>query len=216
MATTCLIFDIDGTLVDTGISNDTLYARAVHEVLGAVRIRAEWGDYEHVTDAGIFREICRENGLELGLIEQQARERLGALISAYLSSGGLCRPIPGALAFWNRLRERASVEMGIATGGWGHTARMKLVSAGFAHSGVPLASSDDAHARVEIMRRCREQLSPAASTVYFGDGEWDRAAAESLGWGFVGVGGRLQGKCPNWIADFSSIEPLEDRLVDVS
>jgi FMN phosphatase YigB (HAD superfamily) len=50
-------------------------------------------------------------------------------------------------------------------------------------------------------------LQATRDTVYFGDGEWDLAAARALGWRFVGVGSRLKGKCPDWIADFSSLTP---------
>jgi hypothetical protein len=33
------------------------------------------------------------------------------------------------------------------------------------------------------------------------------AAQFALGWRFVGVGSRLKGKRPDWIADFSSLTP---------
>ena len=53
------------------------------------------------------------------------------------------------------------------------------------------------------MESCRRQLPPAADTVYFGDGEWDRRACEALGWRFIGVGHKLRGHCRHWIPDFS-------------
>jgi FMN phosphatase YigB (HAD superfamily) len=58
-----------------------------------------------------------------------------------------------------------------------------------------------------IVQRCRTSLRPTEETVYFGDGEWDPAAARALGWRFVGVGNRPKGKCPDWISDFSSLKP---------
>ena len=70
--------------------------------------------------------------------------------------------------------------------------------------------ADLGHERTHIMRQCRASLPPMRETVYFGDGEWALAAARALGWRFFGVGSRLREKCPDWIADFSSLTP--DRI----
>lgn len=212
MPTTCIIFDIDGTLVDSGKFEDTLYATAVRDVLGSVQIRTVWGDYEHVTDAGIVLEICNDNGLEVEDTVQKVRIRFGEIVSDYLSAGGPCTPTPGALPFWRELRNSPDVEVGIATGGWGHTARMKLESAGFVHTGVPLVSSDDLHVRTRIMKCCRALLPTTDSTIYIGDGEWDRVAAEQVEWRFIGVGDRLRGKCVDWIPNFTAAGLL-DRIL---
>jgi phosphoglycolate phosphatase-like HAD superfamily hydrolase len=202
--TTCVIFDIDGTLVDSGGFEETLYTTAIRDVLGDVRFRADWAAYRHVSDAGLLREICQDNALEIRGARLLVRARFGDLVSAHLRATGSCTSTPGALSLWNRLRDSTDVALGIATGGWGHTARMKLESAGFVYADVPLASSDDSHIRIDIMKHCRSQLSPTDWTIYVGDGEWDQVAAERLGWRFIGVGNRLRGKCSNWIADFAS------------
>ena len=102
--------------------------------------------------------------------------------------------------------------VGIATGGWGHTARMKLTSAGYDVSGVPLISSDDGHERVRIMAQCRALLPATAVTIYVGDGEWDQRASELLGWLFIGVGSRLRGSCQHWLPDLSGPHSLETLL----
>lgn len=206
MPTTSVIFDIDGTLVDSFGFDETLYMASVRDLLGDVRMRTNWVDYEHVTDAGIALQICKDNGLETANSIQDLRTRFGENVTKYLRATGPCAAIPGALTLWNMLRDRADVQVGIATGGWGHTARMKLEYAGFDCTDVPLASSDDGHVRIAIMARCRALLPPTASTIYIGDGEWDQAAAEQLGWGFIGVGNRLRGKCSSWTPDFTSFD----------
>lgn len=206
MPGTCVIFDIDGTLVDSSGFEDRLYATAVRDVLGNVSIRSDWGAYEHVTDSGILREICRDNGMESVECEYRVRTRFGELVSDHLSRKGACMAVVGAVAFFERLRASSGFEVGIATGGWGHTARMKLYSAGFVISGIPLASSDDDHERIRIMEKCRAQMASADATVYVGDGEWDKRASELLGWRFVGVGVRLRGICRDWTADFSALD----------
>jgi phosphoglycolate phosphatase-like HAD superfamily hydrolase len=207
---TCVIFDIDGTLLNSTVVDDQLYTTAVRDVLGNVHIRPSWGDYEHVTDTGILNAICRENGLEPREHAVQVRERFGQLMSTHLSRTGGFAPIPGAVQFFDQLRSRPGVHVGIATGGWGHTARMKLRHAGFDISSIPLTCSDDYHERAQIMMLCRSKLSARATqVVYIGDGQWDRQASERLGWDFIGIGDRLRGQCKHWLADLLQPWPAE-------
>jgi len=208
MRPTCLIFDVDGTLVDSTGTDDTLYKAAIRSVLGDVSLRGAWSEYEHVTDAGLFREICSDNGLVVTELAPRMRQRFGELMTVQLATPGRCNPLPGAVEVWNRVRIDRRFRVGIATGGWGHTARMKLDSAGFNRDGVVLACSDDSHERTRIMEHCHASLGSAGTPVYFGDGEWDLAAASRLGWRFVGVGKRLEGKCAEWLPDLRSIDLL--------
>lgn len=208
----CVIFDIDGTLVDTVADDARLYAVAVREVLGDVSLRPRWSDYEHVTDAGILRQICDENGLSIAHCEQHVRARFGELMADHLRREGSCRPTPGALHLLETLRDMPACPTGIATGGWGHTARMKLARAGYDVSGMPLSSSDDGHERVRIMEQCRSSLPATAVTIYVGDGDWDQRASERLGWRFIGVGSRLRGKCDHWLPDFSAPDLLKTLI----
>lgn len=213
MTDVCVIFDIDGTLVDSVAEDARLYGVAVREVLGDVSIRPRWSEYQHVTDAGILRQICTENGLDVARCEQRVRARFGELIAEYLRAEGSCHPTLGALQLLQELRGALEGRIGIATGGWGHTARMKLVRAGYEVSGIPLTSSDDGHERVHIMKQCRALLPAAAITIYVGDGEWDKRASELLGWRFIGVGSRLQGSCERWLPDFSAPDLLRMFLL---
>ena len=51
-----VMFDIDGTLVDSAGFDSELYVEAVRSVLN-VEIDSDWNAYEHVSDSGILEEV---------------------------------------------------------------------------------------------------------------------------------------------------------------
>ena len=106
-----------------------------------------------------------------------------------------CTPLPGAPKFWNPLRDNEYFQVGIATGGWGHTARMQLESAGLLYAGAAVASSDDAHARVKIMERSRRTAFANRLNYLFWRRRMNQLAAERLGGGLIGLGIRLRDTC---------------------
>ena len=87
-----------------------------------------------------------------------------------------------------------NVSLSIATGGWAETAQMKLNSAGFDISGIPMASSNDHYSRKEIMKIAlvKSKVSDIEKVTYFGDAEWDKRACKELNFNFVLVGNRFQ------------------------
>lgn len=199
-----IIFDLDGTLVDTNSFDNALYIESVREVVGQVDIDDSWLRYRHVTDAGVLDEILIETGIaDAEQLKLSVRERFGAKVRQHLLQGGRCECVPGANVAIEQL-QAAGYAVGIATGGWGHTARMKLAHAGIPLANLVLCSSDDSVDRVEIMRACLHRLGGTSDrAVYVGDGPWDLEASRRAGWRFIGLGERLRGLCPSWIADFT-------------
>ena len=208
-----VIFDIDGTLVHSHEFDGACYRQAVQQTLGDVSIRSDWSDYKHVTDEGILREIYTDNQLEF-INSTAVRTTFGRFVIEHLHDNPLsCVEIPGARALMETLRKNSLVRVGIATGGWRHTAKAKLDHAKINYEDVSLFSSDDGFRRIDIMDLCRQELGCSPQDItYVGDGEWDKQATETLGWSFIGVGLRLKGKCANWISDFKSIN--FEELID--
>ena len=202
---TSVIFDIDGTLVDSVAFDASLYIAAIRDVLGNVSIRSDLHSYPQQTDTGILMDICEENGLSEDSLSS-VRTRFGNLVSEYLNGGGKCLQVPGAISLLDRLARIDSIHVGIATGGWGHTAEMKLSHAGFNLNEIFIASADHGYRRTEIMEFCRSRLPAVGTTTYIGDAEWDQQASERLGWNFIGVGSRLRSKCMNWVPDLTSVK----------
>lgn len=190
-----VIFDVDGTLLDSYTVDSELFVQAIRHVLGQVSIRDTWEKYARVTDTGILADICGDNALSYddALSTMVMREFLSRL-SVHMTSNGPYREIPGALEYFQGLRQRPDVQVAYATGGWRASAELKLSSAGFPLQGIPLASANDHQDRMQIMLHALGQLDgPFESVTYFGDGIWDIAATTALGWDFVPVGPKLGG-----------------------
>lgn len=93
-----------------------------------------------------------------------------------------------------RLMRSPDHVVAIATGGWRQSALLKLDTGGFGEIGCPIATSDDAPDRTDIMKIALAQLGSSFSSItYYGDGTWDRDATYALGWDFVPVGPVLNG-----------------------
>ena len=93
-------------------------------------------------------------------------------------------PIPGATEFLESVRA-AGWQIGIITGAWSDSARLKLRAANFPE--LLLVSCDVFISRPEIVRCAISQFAPMPA-VLFGDGTWDYAAAREAGIGFIGIG----------------------------
>lgn len=207
------IFDIDGTLVDSFGFDDACYIFAIREVLGEVYIHNDWSKYINVTDTGSLRQIMEENKIQEKQQIKEVRTKYGELIRQHLQNGGECLPKEGAIHLINKLIAADGYEVGFATGGWRHTAKMKLQYAGFNLKDTVLTSSDDGDARVTIMEKCLLTLGNNFDRiVYTGDAEWDLQATQKLEWHFIGIGARLKGKCEFWIEDFSSPDTFMKML----
>lgn len=189
-----VIFDIDGTLLQSSSIDAELYERALQTALGPVRLRGNWGAYTHVTDDGILKEVLVDNGFKVSQsIVAKVKEAFFESLSAQIDQHGPIAEVRGARRFVERL-QRCGTAVAYATGGWRVSAMMKLQSAEFPLSGVPLATSDDSEFRAEIMRIALRRLGDGFKEItYYGDGEWDRAAARELGWSFEAVGEALGG-----------------------
>lgn len=190
-----VVFDIDGTLLESAATDDALFLTAVRQVLGKVTVRASWGLYTQFTARGIVTEILRDNGLAVTPPTLAAvRDRFVASVGDYLAMHGPFPEVPGARAFVAALQNSAVHRVAYATGGWHGAAVLKLSTAACPVDGVPLAASDDCIDRQRIMLHALRQLDgPFEAVTYYGDGHWDAVAAQALGWQFVPVGSTLGG-----------------------
>ncbi len=189
-----VMFDVDGTLVESFEFDEACYLDAVYAVLGHY-LDSDWNRYAHVSDAGILDEHLQSIGKwgERDAIHAEVKKAFIANIEAHLKQTP-AKPIRGAAGFIKQLRANNSVSISIATGGWGETALLKLKSAGIDVRGLPLISSNDHYSRTEIMKIARQKAGATSehNITYFGDAAWDKRACETLGFNFVLVGERCE------------------------
>lgn len=197
-----IILDIDGTLIDSMGVDPVLYFAAIERVLGKVRLR-DLDEYEHVTDSGILAQVLEENPVpDPARAATVIKERFLDGLREHINRSGSFPVIDGAVQFVDRLRRSTDVTLAVATGCWRESALLKLKTSGFDIAGLPVATSDDAVSRVEIMKSALRMARGDSGTVtYFGDALWDQRACAELGWDFVAVGSALGG-----IATFAEVE----------
>jgi len=191
-----LLFDLDGTLVDTSADDARLFSAALDEVAGQPVPLYSWDKYTEITAAAIAREALapvlgrRARDGEI----YQVREAQTRLWEKALEAGELdLRPVPGAIEVFAEAQRRKGCVAAIATGGWGPAALIKLHAAGFPLDGLVIASSDDAETRQNILGTAGILAAAArgcfgfSGRVVIGDGVWDARVARAVHGGFVGV-----------------------------
>jgi phosphoglycolate phosphatase-like HAD superfamily hydrolase len=192
-----IMFDLDGTLVDSNPIDSDCYLQALVDVFGfdLSTIDRDWGNYPHVTDVGILQTLCQT---ELGRAPtpdevSRYQQRFLALLHIEIGKQPL-QSIAGASEILAQLSSDPHYAIALATGAWGKTARLKLQVTGLDRLISTTACADDAYARVEIMRCAYNrsisayQQSQFESVTYIGDGVWDGIAAKDLDYHFIGIG----------------------------
>jgi HAD superfamily hydrolase (TIGR01549 family) len=171
-----LIFDLDGTLVDTVYAHVFAWQRALAEVempIDGWRIHRRIG-----MSGGLFtRAVGRELGRPLTPEEVEAiQKRHGELFRKVLPER---RPLPEAVELLSELRE-AGVPHGIATSGRRPEIDASLEALGVGQDAVVIERGNVERAKPEpdLFLACAEQLGvPPEECYVVGDAVWDLLAA---------------------------------------
>jgi phosphoglycolate phosphatase-like HAD superfamily hydrolase len=191
------VFDLDGTLLQTGDVDRRCYVQSIAEVFGIRGASTDCRDYTHVTDSGITREVVERHQGRSPTEEELTRvvDRFLELLKVECAgSRSAFEPVPGAMELVRRLVMDTDWQVAIATGGWRASAEFKLTCAEFPRDGIPIATADDAISREEIVQRAIDRAAERyggngfTRVVSIGDGVWDVQTARNLDLPFVGIG----------------------------
>jgi HAD superfamily hydrolase (TIGR01509 family) len=181
-----LIFDLDGTLVDTVYPHVYAWQRALAEAgmpIDGWRIHRRIG-----MSGGLFtRAVGREIGRALDHDEAEALQRRHGEIFRELEPTR--RPLPGAPALLGRLRADG-IPHGIATSGRRPEIDASLQVIGAPDDMVVVARGDVARAKPEpdLFVECARRLGADPGDCYVvGDAVWDLLAARRAGMLAIGV-----------------------------
>lgn len=180
-----LIFDLDGTLIDTVYAHVFAWQRALAEAGHPVdgwRIHRRIG-----MSGGLFaRAVAREIGRSLTDAEAEALQRRhGEIFRELLPER---RPLPGAIKLLESLRANGVVH-GIATSGRRPEIDRSLDALGVPAGIVVVERGDVLRAKPEpdLFLACQERLDVSIADCYVvGDAVWDLLAARRAG--MLGIG----------------------------
>jgi phosphoglycolate phosphatase-like HAD superfamily hydrolase len=159
MPDTLLLWDIDGTLIDSSGAGKRALCDALRAVLG-IEDTLEWLDFHGRTDVWITRQILRHHALpetsaDIGGVLNAYLERLDA---AMLSED--VRVLPGAREIVETVAARPKIAQGLLTGNLRRGAEEKLAPAGLWRFFPFGAFADDSEFRNDLgahaLRRASE------------------------------------------------------------
>ena len=181
-----LIFDLDGTLVDTVYPHVFAWQRALAEAgmpIDGWRIHRRIG-----MSGGLFtRAVAREVGRPLEPDEAEQLQRRHGELFRMLMPGR--RPLPGAVDLLRTLREMG-IPHGVATSGRRPEIDASLEALEVPPETVVVERGDVQRAKPEpdLFMACAERLGvPADRSYVVGDAVWDLLAARRAGMLSVGV-----------------------------
>jgi HAD superfamily hydrolase (TIGR01509 family) len=181
-----LIFDLDGTLVDTVYAHVFAWQRAFAESGLAID---GWRIHRRIGMSGglAARAAARELGREINAAQEDILlKRHGELFRQFLPER---RPLPGAIELLRDLRAQGS-PFGIATSGSRPEINLSLEALGVGPETVVIERRDVKRAKPEpdLFLACQQKLGVPVSDCYVvGDAVWDLLAARRAGMLSVGL-----------------------------
>lgn len=171
-----VIFDLDGTLVDTVPTRITAWARALDEH-GISAGAAQLGPLIGADGKMLARRVAGESGVELDEIGAEALDRRSGEIYSELNTGP--RPLAGVAEALAALDARG-ITWAIATSSRREQVASSVDALGLDREPAIVDGSHVEHAKPapDLLLRAAEELGvDAAASWYVGDSTWDMEAA---------------------------------------
>jgi phosphoglycolate phosphatase-like HAD superfamily hydrolase len=185
-----LVFDIDGTLLDSENVHQTGFVNALHAI-GVEFVNTYWESYTHLTDSFIAKENYETDvnrGFSPYMLELFENQFLDQIKNCNVTQ------IAGANAFLQRILKETNYAICFATGSLLKPALLKLDRAEIEYNQTVLETSNNYFTREEIVNsaiakaKTYHNVSTFKRVISLGDGVWDVKTAQNLGIEFIGIG----------------------------
>jgi len=208
-----IIFDIDGTLIDSVSGYHEVIINAMTD-LGIAEVDTNFNALKHHTDSYALKynyENFFKKELPLALLNDFEKR-----IVFYLNQQPKTNAIEGVSEILMQL-EGSEYAIAFATGSLPESAIYKMKSAGLNMNAAVLATSKTSFSREGFVLEAIDKAKKAYNVVNFekvisvGDGIWDLKTAQNLNLEFIGIG--IKNKAvmethgmENWFEDFTNFD----------
>ena len=185
-----LIFDIDGTLIDSAAMHGEFIEFALKQT-GVKMINNDWASYKHHTDSYIIEQNLLDNGLQSN--EPEILQQIDTiLLERYKANSHRIQPFRGLRELFEQIIQREDLDHCFATGALRKSAEYKLgLFMGSDRFENRLSTASGHKTREEIVSAAidaREAHQNFSKKISIGDGVWDQATAANLDLSFLPVG----------------------------
>lgn len=189
-----LIFDVDGTLVQSNRMDSKCFAATYQERYGRPFPTIDWTKYPHVSDTTIFKTVIREH-FDRDATESEEEEFrqhfVQRIITSRKETPEAFQEVPYAKATIDRLLADKRFVVGIATGGWKAPALVKLNFVGIPVPQLIITGADGKETREQIIEETRQlahqQHGNFDKTIYIGDAIWDYTTTKNMNIPLIGI-----------------------------
>jgi phosphoglycolate phosphatase-like HAD superfamily hydrolase len=204
-----IIFDIDGTLLDSMNIDSECYIKSLKNEFGITNINDDWTIYKNASDSGIFEEIYNEYYKTSPNPDDYKKHENGffKIYDEKLSNNIYSfSEIPGAKNIISTINSLPNNFISFATGSYKKTALLKLKHFNISENDFPLSTANDAKAREEIINLSIKKAKRVYSinkfdkVISIGDEIWDLKTAINLSLPFIGIGINRFNKLSNCLA----------------
>ena len=196
MSKKLIIFDIDGTLTNTNTVDHRSFIKSYADLYDINVDENMWEQCEHYTDTGIAQHVFDTKiGRPVGPVDiRKIKKAMVDNLMLYMDENeSAFDEVKGAYEIIELLKTKNDFALAIATGCWEDTATLKLNIAGIDYDEIPLANSDHAVSRVEIIEKAialakeKYNLTSFEKVIYVGDGIWDLKACKEKNIPLIGI-----------------------------
>lgn len=191
-----LVFDIDGTLLNSTGVDDECYEKALKETYNISFNDFNWEDFKDVTDQGVTEDILTNHFGRQAVAEEilNVEHAMGNLVAEQrLKNPEKFKPAEGVESLLEELSNQNDLAFCLATGAWKKSAEQKLSVLDLDLDKIPWQHCSHIRRRADIVMASLEKAKLFYKVTSFdnicalGDGKWDFLTAQELEINFIGI-----------------------------